>query len=36
EPNCLLHGHNGPAYDGKLYGDGEDSLLLSCGDDGRI
>nr|GEV33163.1 THO complex subunit 6 [Tanacetum cinerariifolium] len=36
EPNCLLHGHDGPAYDIKFYGDGEDSLLLSCGDDGRI
>ncbi|CAH1425238.1 unnamed protein product [Lactuca virosa] len=36
EPNCLLHGHDGPAYDVKFYGDGEDSLLLSCGDDGRI
>ncbi|GKA47738.1 THO complex subunit 6 [Tanacetum coccineum] len=36
EPNCLLHGYDGPAYDVKFYGDGEDSLLLSCGDDGRI
>ncbi|KAD7476884.1 hypothetical protein E3N88_00020 [Mikania micrantha] len=36
EPICLLHGHDGPAYDVKFYGDGEDSLLLSCGDDGRI
>lgn len=36
EPNCLLHGHDGPAYDVKFYGDDEDSLLLSCGDDGRI
>ncbi|KAK9142298.1 hypothetical protein Syun_011698 [Stephania yunnanensis] len=29
-------GHDGPAYDVKFYGQGEDSLLLSCGDDGRI
>lgn len=36
EPLCFLQGHNGPAYDVKFYGDGEDSLLLSCGDDGRI
>ncbi|XP_058073984.1 THO complex subunit 6 isoform X2 [Magnolia sinica] len=36
EPLCLLRAHNGPAYDVKFYGDGEDSLLLSCGDDGRI
>ncbi|XP_077216619.1 DWD (DDB1-binding WD40 protein) hypersensitive to ABA 1 [Tasmannia lanceolata] len=36
EPICRLQGHNGPAYDVKFYGDGDDSLLLSCGDDGRI
>ncbi|KAI3790046.1 hypothetical protein L2E82_02858 [Cichorium intybus] len=36
EPNRLLHGHDGPAYDVKFYGDDEDSFLLSCGDDGRI
>ncbi|RVX05461.1 THO complex subunit 6 [Vitis vinifera] len=36
EPNCFLQGHDGPAYDVKFYGDGEESLLLSCGDDGRI
>ncbi|KAJ0702000.1 putative transcription factor WD40-like family [Helianthus annuus] len=36
EPHRLLHGHDGPAYDVKFYGDAEDSLLLSCGDDGRI
>ncbi|PIA64269.1 hypothetical protein AQUCO_00100031v1 [Aquilegia coerulea] len=36
EPMCLLQGHDGPAYDVKFYGDGEDSLLISCGDDGRI
>ncbi|KAK9275821.1 hypothetical protein L1049_023092 [Liquidambar formosana] len=36
EPGCFLRGHDGPAYDVKFYGDGEDSLLLSCGDDGRI
>lgn len=36
EPACFLQGHDGPAYDVKFYGEGEDSLLLSCGDDGRI
>ncbi|KAI3983037.1 hypothetical protein MKX01_035318 [Papaver californicum] len=36
EPFCLLQGHNGPAYDVKFFGDGDDSLLLSCGDDGCI
>ncbi|KAK1264938.1 WD repeat-containing protein DWA1 [Acorus gramineus] len=36
EPMCCLNAHKGPAYDVKFYGDGDDSLLLSCGDDGRI
>ncbi|KAL3830000.1 hypothetical protein ACJIZ3_018802 [Penstemon smallii] len=36
EPNCFTQGHDGPAYDVKFYGEGDDSLLLSCGDDGRI
>ncbi|KAK2991098.1 hypothetical protein RJ640_021562 [Escallonia rubra] len=36
EPNCFLQGHDGPAYDVKFYSRGEASLLLSCGDDGRI
>ncbi|PRQ46884.1 putative transcription factor WD40-like family [Rosa chinensis] len=37
EPNCFLKGHEGPAYDVKFYGHGgEESMLLSCGDDGRI
>ncbi|XP_042479667.1 probable ATP-dependent RNA helicase ddx6 [Macadamia integrifolia] len=36
EPLCSVQGHDGPAYDVKFYGDGEDSILLSCGDDGRI
>lgn len=36
EPDRLLKGHDGPAYDVKFYGHGEDCLLLSCGDDGRI
>lgn len=36
EPRCFLQGHDGPAYDVKFYGNTEDSLLLSCGDDGRI
>ncbi|KAL9682021.1 hypothetical protein QQ045_013814 [Rhodiola kirilowii] len=36
EPDCILRGHEGPAYDVKFYGDDEEALLLSCGDDGRI
>ncbi|XP_028751496.1 THO complex subunit 6-like [Neltuma alba] len=36
EPTCFFQGHDGPAYDVEFYGDDEDSLLLSCGDDGRI
>ncbi|KAJ1400685.1 WD40/YVTN repeat-like-containing domain superfamily [Sesbania bispinosa] len=36
EPSCFIQAHDGPAYDVKFYGDGEDALLLSCGDDGRI
>ncbi|KAI7725651.1 hypothetical protein M8C21_001676, partial [Ambrosia artemisiifolia] len=36
EPNSLIHAHDGPTYDLKFYGHAEDSLLLSCGDDGRI
>ncbi|XP_057500018.1 THO complex subunit 6-like isoform X2 [Actinidia eriantha] len=35
-PQCFLQGHDGPAYDVKFCGNGEDALLLSCGDDGRI
>ncbi|XP_051149391.1 THO complex subunit 6 [Andrographis paniculata] len=33
EPKFLIQGHDGPAYDVKYY---DNSLLLSCGDDGRI
>ncbi|ERN15398.1 hypothetical protein AMTR_s00036p00200680 [Amborella trichopoda] len=36
DPLYSLQGHQGPAYDVKFYGDGENALLLSCGDDGRI
>lgn len=36
EPQFLIQGHEGPAYDVKFFGDGDDALLLSCGDDGRI
>ncbi|XP_065851062.1 THO complex subunit 6 isoform X1 [Euphorbia lathyris] len=36
EPNVFLQGHDGPAYDVKFYGNGDDALLLSCGDDGRV
>lgn len=28
EPEGFLEGHDGPAYDVKFYGNGEDSLLL--------
>ncbi|CAN0901260.1 THO complex subunit 6 [Linum grandiflorum] len=35
-PTAFVQGHDGPAYDVKFYGSGEDALLLSCGDDGRI
>ena len=31
KPNCFVQGHDGPAYDIKLYGDGEDALLLRFG-----
>ncbi|KAK6944796.1 WD40 repeat [Dillenia turbinata] len=33
EPDCLIQAHDGPAYDAKFYGKGEDSL---CGDEGQI
>ncbi|XP_010541078.1 PREDICTED: THO complex subunit 6 [Tarenaya hassleriana] len=36
EPKGLVRAHDGPAYDVKFYGDDEDALLLSCGDDGRV
>ncbi|XP_020423484.1 eukaryotic initiation factor 4A-2 isoform X3 [Prunus persica] len=36
KPACFLQAHEGPAYDVKFYGHGEDAVLLSCGDDGRI
>ncbi|CAA6666126.1 unnamed protein product [Spirodela intermedia] len=36
QPLRLNQAHTGPAYDVKFYGDGEDAMLLSCGDDGRI
>ncbi|KZV52024.1 hypothetical protein F511_10244 [Dorcoceras hygrometricum] len=36
EPDFLTQGHDGPAYDVRFYGEGDDSLLLSCGDDGRV
>lgn len=33
EPESFLQGHDGPAYDIKFYGEGEDALLLRyvCG-----
>ncbi|KFK40305.1 hypothetical protein AALP_AA3G357800 [Arabis alpina] len=36
EPEGLVKAHEGPAYDVKFYGEDEDALLLSCGDDGRV
>ncbi|CAH9066059.1 unnamed protein product [Cuscuta europaea] len=36
EPNWRVQGHDGPAYDITFYSNNEDSILLSCGDDGRI
>ncbi|CAL1413989.1 unnamed protein product [Linum trigynum] len=36
EPTGFVQAHDGPAYDVKFFGSGEDALLLSCGDDGRI
>lgn len=36
EPFVSLSRHNGAAYDLQFYGEGDDVILLSCGDDGRI
>ncbi|CAH2051237.1 unnamed protein product [Thlaspi arvense] len=36
EPEAVVKAHDGPAYDVKFYGEDEDALLLSCGDDGRV
>ncbi|XP_010468756.1 PREDICTED: THO complex subunit 6-like [Camelina sativa] len=36
EPERVVRAHDGPAYDVKFYGEDEDALLLSCGDDGRV
>ncbi|WZZ02667.1 hypothetical protein YC2023_088588 [Brassica napus] len=35
-PEGVVRAHEGPAYDVKFYGEDEDALLLSCGDDGRV
>ncbi|KAL2634533.1 hypothetical protein R1flu_006012 [Riccia fluitans] len=35
-PLFTLGKHDGPAYDLLLYGEGENALVLSCGDDGCI
>ncbi|KAK8921659.1 WD repeat-containing protein DWA1 [Platanthera zijinensis] len=35
-PLYSIQAHKGPSYDLKFYGDNEDPLLLSCGDDGCI
>lgn len=36
DPLFIIQGHKGPAYDLKFYNDGDEPLLLSCGDDGHI
>ncbi|KAG0490618.1 hypothetical protein HPP92_007481 [Vanilla planifolia] len=36
DPLCSIQAHKGPAYDLKFYGNDEEALLLSCGDDGCI
>ncbi|KAI0508028.1 hypothetical protein KFK09_014162 [Dendrobium nobile] len=36
DPLCSIQAHKGPSYDLKLYGNDEEALLLSCGDDGCI
>ncbi|KAJ8751076.1 hypothetical protein K2173_016257 [Erythroxylum novogranatense] len=36
EPDGFIQAHDGPTYDVKFYANGENTLLLSCGDDGRI
>ncbi|KAG7021946.1 THO complex subunit 6 [Cucurbita argyrosperma subsp. argyrosperma] len=36
EPHCFLQGHDGPTYDVKFFDAGDNTLLLSCGDDGHI
>uniref|UniRef100_A0A1J3FSK4 THO complex subunit 6 n=1 Tax=Noccaea caerulescens TaxID=107243 RepID=A0A1J3FSK4_NOCCA len=36
EPEGVVKAHEGPAYDVKFYGEDEDALLFSCGDDGRV
>lgn len=36
EPFVSLSKHDGTAYDLQFYGEGNDAILLSCGDDGKI
>lgn len=36
EPFVSLSKHDGAAYDLQFYGEGNDAILLSCGDDGKI
>ncbi|WOK99863.1 hypothetical protein Cni_G08575 [Canna indica] len=36
EPLHIFQGHKGPAYDLKFYQRGEECILFSCGDDGRL
>ncbi|XP_058756287.1 THO complex subunit 6-like isoform X2 [Vicia villosa] len=36
EPDCFFQAHGGSAYDVKFYGDDDNAILMSCGDDGRV
>ncbi|XP_074587376.1 THO complex subunit 6-like [Curcuma longa] len=36
EPHSIIQAHKGPIYDLKFYRHGDDCLLFSCGDDGRL
>ncbi|KAL5065844.1 hypothetical protein RYX36_027581 [Vicia faba] len=36
EPDCFFQAHDGSAYDVKFYGDDDNAILMSCGDDGRV
>lgn len=36
EPFMSLSKHDGAAYDLQFYGEGDDAILLSCGDDGKV
>ncbi|XP_074575775.1 THO complex subunit 6-like [Curcuma longa] len=36
DPLSIIQAHKGPTYDLKFYSHGENNLLFSCGDDGRL